>query len=392
MYKHFFCFLCHSLLAFVFFTGYTTAQNSIELENWHTYSSLLNSLDSDVDSQGRVWVTTNGGVYNYNPSDRSFTEFRNINGLLSLDVTCVTANRERREIYFGTFDGILEILTENYEWTHITDILNSNYPDRRINDIIFHDGIAYICGGFGLTTFDIEEKVFLQTPGRLGSFQPLTTANMMLAQDNVLWVATDEGVASVNLNNSIINPNNWKNYTRADGLVEKKIKGIVSVNSDIYCFADTSIYKFVDTAFTMIKSTIVWDKIQSVVDYSGKLVFATLFGVRDLNDNFLYKFDDITDTALINNINVNPRTNEITILLKDAGMVFLRPDLLQIKPESPVSNLFTSLDVDINGNLWCATEYTGGKGFMRLHKGKWRNFTFKEHPEILTNSYGRVTC
>ncbi len=392
MHRQSFCFLFHLFVASLLLTAVSTGQNPVELENWHTYSSLLNSLDSDVDSQGRVWITTNGGIYSYNPADGSFDEFRNINGLLSLDVTCVAANREKKEIYFGTFDGIVEILTEDYEWTHITDIVNSNYPDRRINDIIFNNGVAYICGGFGLTTFDVEEKVFLQTPGRLGSFQPLTTANMLLIKDNVLWVATDEGIAAVDLSVSIINPNNWRNYTTENGLIEKKIKGIVSVNNEIYCFADTSIYKFTDTAFTMIKSTIVWDKIQALAEHSGKLIYATLFSVRDLNDNFLYKFDDIRDTALINNINVNPKTDELRILLKDAGFVFKRDVPLQIKPESPVSNLFTNLDVDINGNLWCATDYTGGKGFMRLNKGKWLNFTLKEYPEILTNSYGRVTC
>jgi ligand-binding sensor domain-containing protein len=392
MKKYFFGFLFHSLIIFLFFSNSARAQNPVQLENWQTHSSLLNSVDGDVDSQGRLWIATNGGVYNYNPANNHFDEFRNIDALLSLDVTCVAANRPKKEIFLGTFDGIIEIVSENYDWTHITDIQMSNYPDAGIYDIIFNNDIAYICGGFGLTTFDINERVFLQTPSRLGSFQPLTKANQMVISNNTLWVATDEGVASVDLGTSIINPGNWKNYTRANGIPEKKVKGIISFNNDIYCFTDTTVLKFIDTAFVKIKATVIWDKIQALSVYQNKLAYTTTFNVRDIDNKLIYAINEVSDTAHINSSFVNTLNGKLNILLEDAGFVIKDNPIIHIKPESPASNLFTDLDVDVYGNLWCATEYGSGKGFMRLHKGKWLNFNTKTNPEILTNSYGRVSC
>ncbi len=392
MKKYNFSYLFHSLLAFVIILNTAFAQAPIQLENWQTHSSLLNSIDGAVDSKGRIWITTNGGVYNYNPTNKKFAEFRNIDALLSLDVSCIAANRNKKQIYLGTFDGVIEIVSEDYEWTHITDIKSTNYPDKKINDILFNNDTAYIGGAFGLTTFDINNQVFLQTPARLGSFQPLTAINQLLIADNKLWAATDEGVAVVNLSESIINPKNWKNYTRRQGILEKKVKGIFSYNNAIYCFTDTSIAKFVDTAFVTLKTTITWNRIQALSEYSGKLVYTTLFGVFDIDGKVLYSINEIKDTAKINSSFVNPLTNKMIMLLQDAGFVIKSESPVQIKPESPITNLFTDLDVDIDGNLWCASDYSSGKGFMMMRNNKWRNFIFRDIPAMQTNAYGRVTC
>ncbi len=373
---------------------FSYSQEQIQLDNWQTYSSLLNSVDADIDANGNIWVATNGGAYMYNFTNSVFTEYRNINALLSLDISSTAANRNNNEIYLGTFDGIIEINTGNDKWIHITDILKTNYPDRRINNIIFNGNIAYISGGFGLTTFDMNEHVFLQTPGRLGTFQPLTTVNQTIIVNNKLWAATDEGVAMVDLSTSIINPVNWKNYTIKNGLPEKKIKGIASFNNEIYCFTDTTINVLRDSVFVKILSTLEWDEIQALATYQNKLIYATLFHCSDLNNQLIYSIDQIRDTAKINNIAVNPLSGDLEILLKDAGFVTLsnNKQVTQVKPESPVSNLFTDLDIDINGNLWAATDYTGGKGIMQYKNSTWINYTSKTYPEILTDSYGRISC
>lgn len=390
MKKSFISFLF--LIIFLSASFVSLAQAPVQLENWQTFSSLLNSVDGTVDYHGNIWIATNGGAYYYNSSNESFEEFRNINALLSLDITSVAANNSTNEIYLGTFDGIIEIKKGDAPWIHVTDLLKTNYPDTRINDIIFNENIAYICGGFGLTTFNINEKVFLQTPGRLGSFQPLTNVNQMIIINNKLWAATDEGVAAVDLSNSIINPANWKNYTRENGLSEEKVKGIISFNNKIYCFTDTTINEFQDSGFVKIMSTVEWDKIQSLSVYKNKLIYSTLYHCSDLNNNTIYKLDDIKDTAKINRTFVYPDNGNLIVLLHDAGFVIIDNPNKQIKPQSPASNIFSDLDVDIYGNLWAATDYTGGQGFMRMQKGKWLNFTTKTHPEILTNAYGRISC
>lgn len=380
------------LVSFIFyFANAQTQIPKIELDNWQTYTSLLNSTVSDFDSKGRIWVGTNGGAYCYNPSNKSVIEFRNIDAMLSLDVTAVSANLNRKEVYIGTFDGILEIADEDFNWTHITDITKPNFPSRKINHIIFAGKIAYIAGGFGLTTFDTEEHIFLQTPARLGSFQPLTNVNKLHINQNTLWAATDEGIASVSLDKSIINPDSWLNFTSNNGLPKMKIKGITSHQNEIYCFTDTAIYKLSnDTSFIKIRATEPWNIITEMGVMDNKVIFTTLFNVLTLDDQLVYNFTQVLDTALINGFTVNSQQNTIIVNLLDAGFVLKKSGnqtLEHIKPESPVSNLFLNLDIDTQGNLWTATDYTGGKGFMRFNKGQWTNYTRQTHPELITNDY-----
>lgn len=376
-------------------TGHAQTQKpKIELENWQTYTSLLNTTASDFDSRGRIWIGTNGGAYCYNPANKDVIEFRNIDAMLSLDVTALSANLDRKEIYIGTFDGIIEIVDENFQWTHITDITKPNFPSKRINNIIFDAKTAYIAGGFGLTTFDTEEQVFLQTPARLGKFQPLTNVNKLHINQNTLWAATDEGIASVALDKSIINPDNWINFTANNGLPKMKIKGITSHQNQIYCFTDTAIYKLTDdTSFIKIRTTEPWNIITDIGVLDNKVIFTTLFNVLTLDDQPIYNFTQVTDTAYINGFTVNNQKNNIIINLLDAGFVLKKPEnqtIEHIKPESPVSNLFSNMDIDTQGNLWITTDYTGGKGFMRFNKGQWTNYTRQTHPELITNDYFHI--
>lgn len=371
------------------------SQEQFSLENWKTYSSLLDVKSADIDSEGRIWAGTQGGAFYYNPKTEEFREFRNIDALMSLDITVVKANPQKKEIYFGTFDGILDIITEDLKWTHITDILKPKFPNPVINDIIFNNNLAYIGGGFGLTVFDVNEKVFLETPPRLGKFQPNTKVNKLLVFKNELWAATESGIAKINLNLPIINPESWLNYTEANGLPGSVIKGLTVYKDEIYCYSDTTIYKFQGDTFHFVYSIPVWDRIGSIGVFNGKLCISNSFSVWNITDNKpVYIFYEAPDSAQVTGYITDKWEAEekVVIMLKDNGFIIKDKAIKQVKPVSPLSNLFTSLAVDESGALWSATESNGkGRGFMKLENNKWENFSKKSHPVILTDDYDRVS-
>jgi ligand-binding sensor domain-containing protein len=367
------------------------SQTDIKLENWKTHSSILNVVSADVDSRGRIWAGSPGGLFVYDESNQSIKEFRNLDALLSLEVTAVKANRASKEVYIGTFDGVIDIVSEDFVFTHITDILRPNFPNARINDIIFNGDLAYIGGGFGLTVFDTKERVFRQTPPRLGSFKPNTQVNQVIIANNVLWVATDEGVASIKLSSSIVDPESWTNYTTANGLYTNKINGIAESKGKIYCASDTNVYSLQDTVFKSILTSENWNQIKTIKLVNDTVCFSTPFMIKNIYNTLKYQDVYIKDTAQINGFVANPQKNELVICLNESGMVLQSDQLKQIKPESPASNLFTHLAVDRDGALWSATDQSGrGRGFMKLYDNVWENFNLKLFPEIKTNSYFKV--
>ena len=369
------------------------SQTAIKLENWKTHSSILNVVSADVDSRGRIWAGSPGGLFVYDEAGQTTKVFRNLDALLSLDVTTVKANRASKEVYIGTFDGVIDIVSEDFTFTHITDILRPNFPNAKINDITFNGNLAYIGGGFGLTVFDTKERVFRQTPPRLGIFKPNTQVNQIIIANNRLWAATDEGVASIKLSSSIIDPEAWTNYTTISGLKSNKINGIATFNGTIYCISDTNVYTLNDTSFTSVYSTAIWNTIKSINILNDSLYISTPYYLQDLNNQMKYSSADVLDTALINKFIPNPLNNNIIVLLNEYGIVIKSDKIKQIKPESPASNLFSHLAVDRDGALWSATEQIGrGRGFMKLYDNVWENFNIKQFPEIKSDAYYKVNA
>jgi len=371
-------------------SGYKTclfSQSNISLDNWKTYSSLLNVTTADIDSKGRIWCGTSGGVFCYDPTNGDIREFRNLDGLLSLDISKIAANNTTKEIYIGTADGYLHIITEDFIWLKpLTEIIQPKFTNPSINDIIFKDSIAYIAGGFGITLLDIYKKVFLETPARLGSFQSHTQVYQLLIYNNRLWAATDEGIASAAINSSFI-PTTWINYGTNNGLPSNPVKGLGTFQDSLYCYIDTTVYKFDIDSFKLAIVKPAYEPISKLSTVNGKLQISTPFEIFDEKLNPSQVFYRMPDSSYINYYVYNKINNELIVMLKDNGIVIIKDtSKIHIKPHSPFSNSFASLSVAPDGSLWSATDI--GKGFMKLQNDdSWVNFTANKYPEMLYNVY-----
>ena len=82
----------------------------VPLDNWQTYSSLKDIRGAVADSRGRIWAATAGGVFVYTPGTGEFQEFRNTDGLLTLDFTAIQADTANKKIYLGAFDGTITVM------------------------------------------------------------------------------------------------------------------------------------------------------------------------------------------------------------------------------------------------------------------------------------------
>ncbi len=95
---------------FLFFLPSITAYSQVRLDNWQTYSSLKDIRGGVADSRGRIWAATSGGLFVYTPGTGDIQEFRNTNGLLTLDITAIQADTLHKKIYLGAFDGTIDIV------------------------------------------------------------------------------------------------------------------------------------------------------------------------------------------------------------------------------------------------------------------------------------------
>lgn len=355
-----------------------------KLENWITHSSMFEIRSISLDWQGRIWAGASGGMFVYDPETNYSKEFRNIDALLSLDISLIRCNNTTKKIYIGAYDGTIDILDENFKFTHNTDIKSANFPNPVVNDIVFYGEQAFIGGGYGFSRFDLTNNVFIESAYRLGGFQTNSSVNKILLFNNEIWVATDDGVARTSLNNSsIADPNLWTTYGTAQGLPDEPIKFIIDYRNEIYVATNHYICKLSADTFSIVKSFLDYYNVNSLNVYNDRLYYSNQWYISDLegNEHYVY-YPEYMSLHLIT------ADNSFIIGYKEQGIeIYKDGKSTLVTPNTPLCNRFNSLSVDNSGSLWVATD---GKGIMRMKDNEWTNYTAKKYPEIVSDGYWTV--
>ncbi|MEI6091541.1 MAG: hypothetical protein WCR42_13890, partial [bacterium] len=290
-------------------------------------------------------------------------------------------------------------------WTHITDIYRAdNFPNKKINDIAFNNGKAYVAGGFGLAVFDIENKVFIENVVRLGKFQLNTEINKVRLINNQIWLATKEGIAVAELSSNLTNPNSWTNYSTNNGFSNKIITDLLDLNGDIYFASGRVIYKLIGDTTEKVLQVNDWEEVLNLENFNNKLAYCTRFQVcvdgmvlRSLPKNVLTQ-------GLISGIKIIEidGIERLAVLFKENGVELYdfpstEEDLpyKQILPNTPITNSFMDIKAHKDGSVWIAADQSGlgvGKGFMRFDGQNWDIFTMEKYPQLKGNSFFKIAC
>jgi hypothetical protein len=381
---------CLAFLVALLYLSSFTFSLEYKLENWKTYTSMLDATSASIDSQDRIWVGTSGGLFIVDSEDDIIDEYRNINALISLGITVVKCYPEKQLCYIGTSDGILEIASEDMQWTHITDIQMSSFENKKITDILFIGNKAYISGGFGISVFDIEKQVFIETASRLGNFSSNTMVNKIVLNDDIIWAATDKGLAYININSLFSDPSEWNNLTADNGIPEPEIKDITFYNDTLFILTDHTISKYAGEEFIEIERVEDYE-LHNLGVYNNKLTFSGAWFLQTTD----YDFNNIPYPSTINKFFVGEMNGEETCFLlfqKNGLGIYNNDTIIEYAPNSPISNQFTGIEVDHDDNVWVVTGTSeSGDGFMAMKDGVWENFSREVNEQITNNNYWKVS-
>ncbi len=154
------------------------------------------------DQSGEFWVGTNSGLVRYDPSDQSYTRFRNDpTNHLSLSGNVVNSLYEDSDgaLWIGTDNGLSKLnrTTENFSrYRH-----NSNQAQSlgdNIVTVIVEDrqGILWVGTQGGLDQLDRESGIFTHYTNDPANPFSLSSENVLAVfedREGVLWVGTENG-------------------------------------------------------------------------------------------------------------------------------------------------------------------------------------------------------
>jgi ligand-binding sensor domain-containing protein len=357
----------------------------IKLENWRTYTAFNSIVSSGTDSENRIWAISQSGAFFNDKSKDTFQIFRNVDALLSLNLSAIYNDKKNKVIYIGALDGTLEILTEDLQWTHNLDIKNSGITNTRISKILEYNGKVYIAGGFGLAVFDPQRKVFIEDVKRLGNFPNLTKVIDFEIQKDTIYVATTLGLAKAKIEETIADKAQWINIIDEFKLPVPDLKALIQSGDSLLIMCNDLIFSYKNGTLRQILNRFLENNEIGVgfVKVEDRILYYTNNGVFELNK------------TRVNLINFNFGLNHVLVVENDYYLSTTNNGLInyniqtnkqtQVAPDAPTSNIFIDMKIDSKSNLWVATS-AEGNGVLKYDGSKWKTYNVQKYPEMRTNA------
>lgn len=220
-------------LFFVFASSNIFAQTKNVYKNWQEYFSFYETKQIEQYENIAIVLSENG-LFFYNTDSEKITRLTKLQGLSSVELTCMTYDKENEQIFIGYANGMIDVVQlPSFRITSIVDIFQKQiYNSKSINEIQIHNSIAYISTDFGLLSFDVEKMQFQNTTifGTQGEY---ISVNQTCIENQTLYAATNNGIFSIAYSKNISDNTLWKHETEfAHG--DKKVKNIITFANKIY--------------------------------------------------------------------------------------------------------------------------------------------------------------
>ncbi|WP_247232921.1 two-component regulator propeller domain-containing protein [Telluribacter sp. SYSU D00476] len=206
------------LILVLLLTLYRSYAQDVPLGAWRTHFSYLSAHSVEL-VEGRVFCATYNGLFSVNPSDDSTVEYSKATGLSDVGVSAMAYDPAIRLLLLGYRSGNLDLLYLD-EKAEPTQILNwpllrnaADLPEnRRVRDIQFHEGLAYLSTSFGVIVLDPQRREVRETYRYIGPAGAEVAVNSLAFTTDSLYAVTSQGLLTTSLDPTINRQffGNWK--------------------------------------------------------------------------------------------------------------------------------------------------------------------------------------
>ncbi len=367
---------------FILCISYSAAAQ--EASNWKNYTNM-NSISAISSSGNEIWAATSGGGFSYNPAYNSYVTLHKADGLNGINLTAVTVDKYGK-IWFGSAEGIIDVY--NPADQSIKSIFSlsefSEKAIRQINELQAIGDTIYAATSFGISLIDAQDFHIISSTTKFGNLPSNTSVSDILV-NGLLYVSTDAGSAIQKAGATNLSaPDSWNVYPSPAGGNSIAVNKIVMYKDSLIAATSSGFQSFNGNSW----STFLPQYQSDINDLS--VIGDTLLFLTNNNIYFFY------NGSIIKYLPFNYNLTKLYYSLSTGLLAASNNGIIQvygnqnniIAPNGPAANQFSSMAVDNNGNLWCASGTDAVlKGFYKFDGKTWTNYNTQTVPSLPSNAY-----
>jgi hypothetical protein len=118
------------------------------LGTWTSYMPYTNAKVI-ADADGKIFCSTEGGLFYFNRQDNSINKIGREDGLSGIGISTIGYSEQTRILVIAYEDANIDLIYDN-QILNISDIKRKQIlGDKKIYSIFFRDELAYLACGFG---------------------------------------------------------------------------------------------------------------------------------------------------------------------------------------------------------------------------------------------------
>jgi len=353
--------------------------------DWEDFFSYNNAKDF-LKIGNQIYVAVDNAVFIYDESTKKTIKYSSINGLSGKTVTTLLFDSSSKNLIIGYESGLIEVIDKNGIIHISADIERLNITgDKQINNIFNQNGTLYLATPFGIVVYDTLHLQFGDTYF-IGEGSTPVFINQLIIYQNVIYVASFNGIYSANLNNpNLIDFNNW---SQPQGDLLGNFTNISVFQNKLYTTKNNILYSFNQNDRTLAIEKIAPSNIL------GLKVSDEFLTISTQTQAFVYNldlqlmatasnaggFNFTLHSAFAEGEKIYLATNEYGIL---SSNLLNTNSYQEIHPQGPSSNSVFNIRVS-NNNLWVVyggydgayTPLETQKGFSHFNGTNWINIPF----------------
>lgn len=374
------------------------AQTSLQSPGlWKTFTAMEH-VRCGLENGSTIWAAGPGGLFAADLVSQTISTYTVSDGLSGNDLAALLLYNG--SLWIGGVNGAVDILHPDGSWRSIQDIRDSQRIQKKIRTLVAEGDTVFIGSDFGVSVYRYSREEFGDTYANFG-FTGQTGVNGLVVRNSELWVATDQGVARAErfgLNLSA--PTSWQRYQTGQGLPSNAVTAIIVVQDTLVVATSSGAAFFDGSGFQPVSSMAGKQIVHAVPAGNQWYVLWNQGGTFTVET-----VQGVAGGTMVVAVNANGLANRL--IARQSGTPLVATSFNGIAqwtgsfweytvPNGPQASLFSSLAVDRNGVLWCASGVSGqGRGFYRYDPSKpdgqqWKNFTVSSFPIMETNDYYKV--